>query len=369
MKKNHLFFICFLSVWLFLILANFFYPKMTFSEKENRYLSTFPSFHIQALVNGSYATNLDTYINDHFVYRDIWLTCKSTLERLLGKTENNGVYIGKDGYLFEKFTYTKEHAKNLETAVTIMEQFAQTSQLPTYFAFIPNSIYLYSDKLPDFVEVANQEEIIRQTYANCQKVIPVPTVDILKAHKPENLYFKTDHHMTSTGAYYVYTAFRQTAHEPYTSLETYIPTMVSNQFLGTFDSKAQVLGQIPDEIITYQNPTIEKGTYDGEVYNSIYQDSYLKTKDKYSYFLNGNHALVTLETTTKNHERLLIIKDSYAHNLAQFLCTDYEEIHFIDPRYYKASISDYAKENHITQVLFLYNVANLIEDTGIRQVQ
>ncbi|MFR2534966.1 MAG: DHHW family protein [Clostridia bacterium] len=369
MKNQKLFFISFLIVWVILILANFFGPKIAFSEQENRYLAKRPSFQLESLLNGEYAENLDTYINDHFIFRKQWLKIKSSMELLLGKKENNHVYIGKEGYLFEKFIYTKENEENLKKAVAIMEQLAQETNLPTYFMFVPNSIFVNSDKLPEQVQIANQEKIIDNVYQSCREVIPVDVTQILKAHKEENLYFKTDHHMTSTGAYYTYAAFCITKNQTPKSLFSFKPTLVSNDFLGTFDSKAQIANQEKDEIWIYQNPTIVEGYYDEEKWNSIYNEAYLSKKDQYSYFLNGNHAKVVLKTKVKNGQKLLIIKDSYAHNLAQFLCDDYEEIHFIDPRYYKDSISSYVKENQITQILFLYNVANLVKDIGIRNVR
>lgn len=46
--------------------------------------------------------------------------------------------------------------------------------------------------------------------------------------------------------------------------------------------------------------------------------------------------------------------------MAQFFCQNYEEIHFLDPRYYKNSIEEYAKENQITETIFLYNVSTII---------
>ena len=96
---------------------------------------------------------------------------------------------------------------------------------------------------------------------------------------------------------------------------------------------------------------------------------FLKQKDKYSYFLNGNNAKVVVKTNVKNDKKLLVIKDSYAHIMAQFLCNDYEEIHFVDPRYYKMPLSEYIENENIDEVLFLYNVSNLVTDVGIRTIR
>ena len=138
---------------------------------------------------------------------------------------------------------------------------------------------------------------------------------------------------------------------------------VSTSFLGTFDSKAQVPNQEKDQIEIYlneKNTNIKSAEYDNETTDSIFNTEYLDKKDKYSYFLNGNNAKVVVKTNVENGKKLLVIKDSYAHIMAQFLCQNFEEIHFIDPRYYKAPLTDYITQNNITEVLFLYNTSNLI---------
>ena len=77
---------------------------------------------------------------------------------------------------------------------------------------------------------------------------------------------------------------------------------------------------------------------------------------------------MVVKTKVENGKKLLVIKDSYAHIMAPFLCQNYEEIHFIDPRYYKASITEYVAQNEITDILFLYNVSNLLTDLGILSI-
>lgn len=369
--KNKIFFSIFMLIWVVLIMLNFIIPKQNFSEQENRYLAQIPSFSFKDLVNGKYAENLDTYINDNFVFRNFFLKLNSLIQISTGKTENNGVYIGKSGYLFEKFEYKKEEEKNIKKASEIINKFASKTNIPTYFLLIPNSIYINQNKLPNNVEVYNQEDIINSIYNICENTINIPTTNTLLKNKNLDLYFKTDHHMTSLGSYFVYQEFCKKANIEKIPLENFKKEVVSNNFLGTFDSKAQVFNQEPDKIIVYKNYINEnlEATYDGKTYNSIFNEDYLSKKDKYSYFLNGNNAKVILKTKITNNKKLLVIKDSYAHILAQFLCQNYEEIHFIDPRYYNLPLSDYITENNITETLFLYNVSNLINDTGIRLVR
>ena len=177
--------------------------------------------------------------------------------------------------------------------------------------------------------------------------------------------------MTSLGAYLAYTKFCLVANLETEKINNFEKETVSNDFLGTLDSKAQIPNQEKDKIDIYvnqKNLNIKSAEYDNESTKSIFNMEYLDKKDKYSFFLNGNNAKVVVKTNVENNRNLLVIKDSYAHIMAQFLCQNFEEIHFIDPRYYKLSLTEYATENNITDILFLYNISNMISDLGILSV-
>ena len=374
--KNKIFFAIFMTVWIGIIVINFIWPKQVFSEEENRMLASMPRFSFESFVSGKYLNSVNDYINDHFAFRNIYLKLNSWWEvSVMEKKENNGVYIGKDNYLFEKFEYGDEEKENIKNNTIAISDFAQNMQnmdISTYFILVPNSIYINKDKLPDNVETPNQKEIINEVYANMSntKNIDVTTA-LTEENKEKPLYFRTDHHMNSDGAYVVYREFCNASNGQAVTIENFTKTTVTNNFLGTFDSKAQLMNQVPDEIFVYENETntnIEEAIYDKETTDSIFNAKYLEGKDKYSYFLNGNNSKAIIKTKVNNNKKLLVIKDSYAHIMSQFLCENYSEVHFLDPRYTNFDYVEYAKENGITDVLFLYNVSNFATDTNVSRI-
>ena len=372
--KNKMFFAIFMTVWIVIIIVNFIWPKQTFSQEENRMLATIPRFSFESFVNGDYLNGVNDYINDHFAFRNIYLKLNSWWEvSVMGKKENNGVYIGKDGYLFEKFKYGEEEKEKVKNNVSAISNFAETMQeinIPTYFVLVPNSIYINSDKLPENVEAPNQEEIINTVYSNVKNAKNINVTSALKEeNKIKPLYFKTDHHMNSDGAYVVYREFCNTANIQPVQIKDFNKITVTNDFLGTFDSKAQLINQTPDEIFVYENEintNIKEAVYDKETTKSIFNEGFLTGKDKYSYFLNGNNSRAIIKTKVDNNKKLLVIKDSYAHIMSQFLCENYSEVHFLDPRYTNFDCKEYVQENGITDVLFLYNVSNFATDTNLK---
>ena len=374
--RNKIFFVMFITIWVVIVIINFIWTKEIFSEEENRMLATIPRYSFESFVSGEYLNGVNNYINDHFAFRNFYLKLNSWWEvDVMGKEENNGVFIGKNGYLFEKFNYSEEEQKNVSHNIKTISYFASKmdwQNIPTYFVIVPNSIYINRDMLPNNVEVQSQKEIINQIYTEIVNTENVNVVESLEeANKSRQMYFKTDHHMNSDGAYVVYNELCKKANIPIKEISDFNRVTVSNDFLGTFDSKAQLVNQEADELFVYQNETntnIKEAIYDKQTTRSIFNEEYLKGKDKYSYFLNGNNSKAIIKTNIKNNKKLLVIKDSYAHIMSQFLCQNYSEIHFLDPRYTNFNYIDYAKENGITDVLFLYNLSTFVQDTNISKV-
>ena len=371
--KNKIFFGIFMAVWAIMIILNFIWPKQTFSASENRMLAVIPRFSFDDFVSGEYLGGIDSYINDHFAFRDFYLKLNSWWEiDVMGKKENNDVYIGKDNFLFEKFAYGDEQKNNVLKNITAVSNFAEDMQknnINTFFILVPNSIYINADKLPNNVEVPNQAKIIEEIYTNTKNTHNVNVTQVLaEENKNQQLYFKTDHHMNSDGAYIVYREFCNSADISPVSLFDFDREVIAEDFLGTFDSKAQIYGQKPDTIWVYKNDmntNIKEAIYDKEKANSIFNENYLQGKDKYSYFLNGNNSKVVVKTNVENTKKLLVIKDSYAHIMSQFLCQNYSEVHFLDPRYTNFNYEEYIQENGITDILFLYNVSTFVQDKDL----
>ena len=218
-----------------------------------------------------------------------------------------------------------------------------------------------TDKLPAHAPVADYTAIL-QVLTDAG----VDTTDVfftLAAHSSENIYYRTDHHWTSLGAYYAYCAWRSI--EP--NADEWTQEVLCDNFHGTTWNKVP-LPSVPAEEITagYQNPTrhvsYNNGQYETE---SIYERKYLSGSDQYAVFLNSNQAQTVIEGSGKSG-KLLLIKDSYGNTFSQFPVEDYAEVHVLDLRFFKGDVTEYAKENDITDALALYGVQNFVKDTNLR---
>ena len=194
------------------------------------------------------------------------------------------------------------------------------------------------------------------------------TTDVLSAlaaHSSENIYYRTDHHWTSLGAYYAYCAWRGI--EP--NVDEWTQEILCDNFHGTTWNKVP-LPSVPAEEITawYQHPTRHVSYNDGQYEtDSIYERKYLDGSDQYAVFLNSNQAQTVIEGSGKSG-KLLLIKDSYGNTFSQFPVEDYVEVHVIDLRFFKGDVVEYVKENGITDTLVLYGTQNFAKDMNIKGV-
>ena len=337
-----------------------------FSELENRKLTTRPDFTINGLLNGSFTKDFETYVADQFPLRNPFISLKSNTERLLQKKENNGVYIGKDDYFLQKFNFPDMNlaSRNANYINDLAQHFN------VYMALAPTATKVLEEKLPAFSTTYDEGLYIHDFYdLLSNQVHQVPLLSALLAHKEEPIYYKTDHHWTTLGAYYGYVAFCETAGLTPLPLEAFNIETVSSSFYGSLFSKGNFTFASPDtlQIFSLKDEVPVTVTYEstGKTTDSLYVYEHLNTKDKYSVFLDSNHPLLRIQTGTKNGRKLMIVKDSYAHCLVPFLISHYEEIQVVDLRLLSMPLKTFATDNHIDDILILYNVQNFSTESKL----
>ncbi len=340
-------------------------PDRYYSGREKRTLAQIPAFSVQRLFSGEYADELENYLSDQFPLRDQWVTVKTYLELGMGKKEVSGVYIGKDNYLLDKFqTYSDAQVQSNVRALTALQKALAKEQISMRTMLVPVSAQVLTDKLPAFANVVSYREI-------CQKLSGggVETIDILEAmknHSAESIYYRTDHHWTSLGAYYAYCEWAKSCKIVPISKDEWAKETLCSNFYGTTWNKVQ-LPTIPAEEITawYINKQHQVSYNDGAyITDSIYEKSYLEKDDQYGVFLNSNQAKTVIQGDGKEG-KLLLIKDSYGNCFAQFAIEEYAEVHVIDLRFFREDVAAYAEENGITDVLVLYGIQNFVQDKNL----
>ncbi len=362
----------FLSFTFGMVILNFISKDNEFSQSENRMLAKKPKFTIERLLEGRFSTKYEKYKVDQFIGRDFFINVKSHIDKMIGKNENNGVYICDDGYLMEDFKRPDE--KYLNENIKAINDFSKKHEkINQYMLVAPNAISILDDKLPKFAPVINQKKYLDDLNESLNdKINFVDGYKALKNHKSEYIYYKTDHHWTTLGAYY---GFLESAKSMKLDVKAnnYNIEPVTNDFHGTLYSKSGFASKDSDIVNVY----LPKSKEDEVVVNyveekkkspSIYDSKKLKGKDKYEVFLGGNHPLVKINTTSKSEKKLLLIKDSYANSFVQFLTPYFSEIVMVDPRYFYEDIEKLIDKEKITDMLYLYNANTFFSDTSLSAV-
>ena len=343
-------------------LAGLLLPDRYYSEREKRTLTQKPKFTVADFISGKFSDNLESYLTDQVPLRDDRVTLKTYLELAVGKRESGGIYLCKDQYLMDKFTsYSKKQLAANAAALADLQEKLAAEGVSMNTILVPVAAQVLADKLPAYAPAAD--------YAAIFQVLTdagVDTVNVwstLAAHSGENIYYRTDHHSTSLGAYYAYCAWRDIEPAAY----EWTQEVLCDDFYGTTWNKVS-LPSVPAEEITAWYKHINRSvSYNNGQYetDSIYERKYLSGSDQYAVFLNSNQAQTVIEGSGKNG-KLLLIKDSYGNTFSQFPVEDYAEVHVLDLRFFKGDVAEYARENGITDALVLYGVQNFVKDTNLR---
>ena len=337
-------------------------PDRYYSEREKRTLTQKPKFTVANFISGEFSDELEKYLTDQVPLRDGWVTMKTYMELAIGKRESVGVYICKDKYLMDKFTsYSKKQLVANAAALVDLQEKLAAEGISMNTILVPMAAQVLTDKLPAYAPVADYAAILQVLTA-----AGVDTTDVLSAlvaHSSENIYYRTDHHWTSLGAYYAYCAWRGI--EP--NVDEWTQEVLCDDFYGTTWNKVP-LPTVPAEEITAWYKHINRSvSYNNGQYetDSIYERKYLSGSDQYAVFLNSNQAQTVIEGSGKSG-KLLLIKDSYGNTFSQFPVEDYAEVHVLDLRFFKGDVTEYAKENGITDTLVLYGTQSFVKDTRLR---
>lgn len=357
-----------------IFIINLFKSDTDVSVMENRTLTHKPRFDIDNLIEGRYTKKYESYKNDQFIYREKFINIKSSIDSLIMKKDNNNVYKGEDGYLFEGFEKPNEENEknNIEAINSFMEKH---SDINTTFMLIPISSTVLKEKLPKNAPILDEKIYVDEFEKSLDSRINfIYPYDTMRFHKKEYIYYKTDHHWTTLGAYYAYEELCEKLELDKKNLDDYTKVLATDEFYGTLYSKGLFKVKKGDDVYVYINEdekdeSIITYTEEKKKSASFYNTNKLKEKNKYDLFLDGNHPLVEIENVNVNNDKkLLMIKDSYANSFVEFLTPFFSEIVMLDPRYYYDDIEELISEKEFTDIIYLYNSNTFFQDNSLSLV-
>lgn len=346
-----------MGVLFFFCVGLFLFPQKKISEQENRMLRTWEAPSWQTLFGGAFSDAVGTVTRDQFPMREHWIFVKARCEQILGKRENNRIFFGENGYLMARNEYVELSVakENLEA----VENFTETSELPVRRCWVPRSSDVMSRCLPP----PYPSDAARRMYQLLDGT-PLPLLQAA-AEEERQIYYRTDHHLTTEGAYLLYCHLGKTlGYEP-KERAFFSSQTVSDRFFGSADSRVGGIAPRADRIELYRYDGDERflitDRETGEVRKGFYDTSALEQKDQYAVFLGGNFAHLSVEDPTGNDKpRLLLVKDSFANALVPFLAIHFD-LEIVDLRY----VSGEVFVEKCARVLILEGVDTLATDPSL----
>lgn len=339
-------------------------PDRESSETENRTLEQLPAFSWESLKDGTYTEAIEAYFADQFPLRDGWTGLKARAEQLLGKQEFNGVYLVGDTLISGVET---PDAELLDKNMGYVQSLVGKTEANVYLGMIPSAAEIWKDKLPDGNDSWDQEAFLQRL-----PELGLPLIDfhtVLSSHADEQIFYNTDHHWTTLGAFYGANALLDALGKEPLKEDDFTVEIASDAFYGTLYSTSGIHWLPADTMefwVSGEGLRVTSWRNGKPEAVDLYDRGYLEKKDKYSAFLGGNQPLCVIENpAVTDGSKLLLVRDSYSDALAPFLAQRFSEVHLIDLRYYRMPIPMYAAQYDIEDVVVLYSVQNFISDLNL----
>lgn len=330
-------------------------PKAGFSQQEKRFLAEAPALSWQSLTSGQWAEEAEDWMADHMPGRDFLVGLNAYFELLTGRQSGKDIRL-VDDRLVEAPVQPDDAALNCN--LTAIRRFAETANQSVTLALVPSAGWaLGGTDYPD-------EALITQANEQAGALLhPLDLLPLFRNH-PE-LYYKTDHHWTSAGAYAAYRAFLESQGRTPVPEEAFQKQVVPG-FQGSTYSRSALWLTPAEPLELWQGPaecTVVNESQPDPHPGVFYQER-LEEADKYTVFLDGNHGLVRIQNPT-GQGKLLVIRDSFSNCLGCFLSQSYAQVVLADLRYYKQPLSQLAAQEGFDAILVCYSLSNFLTDQNL----
>lgn len=419
MKKTYLVIVTLVYLAFTVVFLTF--PRSTFSALEKRDLARFPQFSWQTLASGAFAADVSRWFSDSEPYRDAFMTLSmaekeaisltvddeeqvtfhasadqskqptaeelEAAERNVGeyanninanenaKIANNGIIIvGKGDKVRALMAYGGGAEGGVEYARAANRYQKEFPNVQVYCMVVPTAAAYYTPEKAQS-RTRDQRPTIKNIFAHLdQKVKAVEVYSALGQHAREDIYFRTDHHWAPLGAFYAAQEFARVAGVPFRDLKAYDRHVVHGYVGSMYGySKDIAVKNAPEDFVYFTPRDVKYETTAvlyrlNEDYKVSGESKPYKTKFFYEFhdgsphaygtFMGGDSYLVKVQTSTKNHRRVMILKDSFGNCIPGYLFYSFEEVHVVDFRYFTKNMRQYVRDNRITDILFCNNIFN-----------
>ena len=396
------------------LLGLLFFVRPDTSEVEKRKLTEFPKITLSSLWNGEFFSELSLWYSDTYPMRDTLIAADQKVESKFGittskmmvgnqkKTDDipdkkaskkakaekkekevkqisapdsrameaeiqnqiqDSLYV-KDGAAYTVYYYNQAAADIYTSALSKAAEELK-GKTDVYSILVPNNsgAMLTEQELED-LGGADQTQAIDYYYSLSEGCKTIDTINTLRKHNDEYLYFRSDHHWTQLAAYYVYENFCEEKGWKPNQLSDF-EKMTFSPFLGTFYQKLQNadMAANPDSVEAYIPMGTNDMTYtdnDGtQVDWHVIEDvSTWNINSGYSCFIGGDKPLAVIENPQiDDGSSCVVVKESYGNCFVPFLVDHYQTVYVLDFRYTQNNVMDFVKEHQVQDLIMMNDIS------------
>ena len=374
-------------------------PDADFSPEENRPLQTFPTVSTESWLNGQVSSHLITYYSDQFPLRNAWVGIHALGELGAGRGESNGVLVSPNGQLavrrfdaylnrFERLEdtdyYSSAHVDRGLEAIVGLNQTLKGKQIPLCVLLAPRTIDV---TVGDFNYPSAISDGLDATIQSAMQAGGVNSVELMETFRAmheagEYVYYRTDHHWTTKGAYTAYAAVMESWGMGDEVLpESYFTVREVSGFYGTTHARAGLFFIPADTLEIWEAPDDSRYTvfeWSGETAKTVIEsgfisEKYLSEKDKYGAFLDGTHRMLFImdkeaASQGQSRPRILLARDSFANSMVPFLARHFD-ICMVNLSGGMTNLSELCEQYGCQRVLVVCNRENLVTSDCVANIR
>lgn len=331
-------------------------PDKEFSDRERRFLASFPSVNAEDFNSGRFMDSFETYSYDQFTFRETFLNIKSFVTRnILLKGDDEG-YYKKEGYL-AKIEYPENVKKveaNANKLLDVYKSYIEGSDCKVYFSLIPDKNYYLGT-------AAGYPTMDYDSFFDTAKsVFDVAEFINIKNELETEDFYKTDPHWRQEKILPVvdklFVAFGKSPHG------VYLSNIATKDFRGALYSQSGIGAD--SEVIEYlSSDVLDKVVVTDYASGSpvpgvLYNREMISSRDPYEFFLSGNQPIQIIESPdSETEDEIVIFRDSFGSSIAPFFAEKYRKITLVDLRYLNSSLVGQFVEFTNQDVLFIYSTS------------
>ena len=318
--KNKILIISFLIIY-GLSLISLLTPDQKISFTERRYLKEFPSFKLDS----EYSKDLESYLLDHFAFRDTFRKLKAEYNyHFLLKEENNDVIFYKNGIYKTLYPLNYQSLNNYLTYLTKINELLTKDNM-VYISIVPDKNYYLSKKnflKLDYETIYAEIKKLDYNFIDIRNTLNLDSYYLTDTHwKEEKLEKTVNLILTEMGI--------TPQNIPYKSHSF-------SNFKGVYYNEA-ALNSPPDTLIyltSYYTDHAQVNYLENKNLHTIYNTSKLNSFDPYEIYLDGASSYIEINNSSSlTNRELIIFRDSFGSSITPLLIPYFKKITVIDNRY------------------------------------